>query len=56
MKEGDKILSEQSEHSFSRPPDDTDKLYMNIGEGDVIEVAHPIVAASHQSVGYARKM
>ncbi len=26
---------------FSRPPPETDKLYMNIGGNDIIEVGHP---------------
>jgi hypothetical protein len=30
-----------SETDFSQPPPDTDKLYMAIGQQDVIEVAHP---------------
>ncbi len=29
------------EVDFSRPPPETDKLYMNIGGNDVIEVGHP---------------
>ncbi|XP_014244009.1 uncharacterized protein LOC106663602 isoform X3 [Cimex lectularius] len=35
------ILKEQSEHDFHRPSIETDKLYMAIGEKDVIEVSHP---------------
>lgn len=27
--------------NFSRPPEDTDKLYMSLGGSDVIEVTHP---------------
>jgi hypothetical protein len=34
------ILNEQ-EADFARPPPTSDKLYMAIGEKDVIEVAHP---------------
>lgn len=34
------ILNEQ-EADFERPPPTSDKLYMAIGEKDVIEVAHP---------------
>jgi len=34
------ILNEQ-EADFARPPASSDKLYMAIGEKDVIEVAHP---------------
>ena len=26
---------------WRRPPQDSDKLYMNVGEGDLIEVGHP---------------
>lgn len=32
---------EAQEVDFSRPPADTDRLYMNIGGSDVIEVGHP---------------
>ncbi|XP_050081374.1 uncharacterized protein LOC126568778 isoform X2 [Anopheles maculipalpis] len=31
-----------AEHDFARPAPNTDKLYMNIGNRNVIEVAHPI--------------
>uniref|UniRef100_A0A182MP93 Winged helix-turn-helix domain-containing protein n=1 Tax=Anopheles culicifacies TaxID=139723 RepID=A0A182MP93_9DIPT len=31
-----------AEHDFARPAPNTDKLYMNIGNKNVIEVAHPI--------------
>ncbi|XP_012271402.1 uncharacterized protein LOC105694878 isoform X2 [Orussus abietinus] len=41
MKEGSDILRSQSEHDFDSPPLESDKLYMAIGERDVIEVAHP---------------
>ena len=41
MKEGLSYLEAQSEHDFLRPSGDTDKLYMPIGEKDLIEVAHP---------------
>ncbi|XP_067208714.1 uncharacterized protein [Linepithema humile] len=42
MKEGLENLVNQSEHDFNAPPPDSDKLYMAIGERDVIEVSHPI--------------
>lgn len=42
LKEGLDILSNQTEHDFKAPPPESDKLYMAIGERDVIEVAHPI--------------
>lgn len=41
MNEGLEILKNQSEHDFNAPPPESDKLYMAIGERDVIEVAHP---------------
>ncbi|XP_067143243.1 uncharacterized protein [Centruroides vittatus] len=40
IKEGLKSLQGQ-EAVFSRPPPDSDKLYMSIGGKDVIEVGHP---------------
>ncbi|KAL1378421.1 hypothetical protein pipiens_015598 [Culex pipiens pipiens] len=42
IKEGLINLSNKSDTDFSRPAPNTDKLYMNIGNKDVIEVAHPI--------------
>lgn len=41
LKEGIDALSTQSEHAFRAPAPESDKLYMAIGERDVIEVAHP---------------
>lgn len=41
MAEGRSVLEEQNEHNFGRPSAETDKLYMSIGEKDVIEVHHP---------------
>ncbi|XP_042206747.1 uncharacterized protein LOC121855722 isoform X2 [Homarus americanus] len=41
MTEGNNKLSAQ-EMDFSRPNEDTDKLYMSIGGSDVIEVSHPL--------------
>ncbi|XP_046144991.1 uncharacterized protein LOC114876098 isoform X3 [Osmia bicornis bicornis] len=41
LKEGLDALSNQTEHDFKAPPPESDKLYMAIGERDVIEVAHP---------------
>ncbi|PSN49293.1 hypothetical protein C0J52_09404 [Blattella germanica] len=35
------LQADTSETEFSQPPLDTDKLYMAIGQQDVIEVAHP---------------
>lgn len=42
LKEGIASLSSQSEHEFKAPPSESDKLYMSIGERDLIEVAHPV--------------
>uniref|UniRef100_A0A182Q1Y1 Winged helix-turn-helix domain-containing protein n=1 Tax=Anopheles farauti TaxID=69004 RepID=A0A182Q1Y1_9DIPT len=45
VQEGLQQLSGRSghaEHDFARPAPNTDKLYMNIGNKNVIEVAHPI--------------
>lgn len=42
IKEGILNLSNKSDIDFSRPSPNTDKLYMNIGNKDVIEVAHPV--------------
>ncbi|XP_053682658.1 uncharacterized protein LOC128733081 isoform X2 [Sabethes cyaneus] len=42
IKEGLINLSNKSDNDFNRPAPNTDKLYMNIGNKDVIEVAHPV--------------
>lgn len=42
IKEGIINLSNKSDNDFTRPAPNTDKLYMNIGNKDVIEVAHPV--------------
>ncbi|XP_054016260.1 uncharacterized protein LOC128896801 isoform X1 [Hylaeus anthracinus] len=57
LKEGLDILSNQTEHDFKPPPPESDKLYMAIGERDVIEVAHPTapsVAANKRTDGCPR--
>uniref|UniRef100_A0A1L8E683 Putative microtubule motor n=1 Tax=Nyssomyia neivai TaxID=330878 RepID=A0A1L8E683_9DIPT len=41
LKDGLKHLQERTINDFTRPAANTDKLYMNIGNRDVIEVAHP---------------
>ncbi|KAF5300495.1 hypothetical protein FQA39_LY02294 [Lamprigera yunnana] len=41
LRDGLNILSSQPEPDFRPPSSETDKLYMNIGERDLIEVAHP---------------
>lgn len=42
LKDGLRHLQERTENDFTRPSPNTDKLYMNIGNKEVIEVAHPI--------------
>ncbi|EEZ98475.1 hypothetical protein TcasGA2_TC000967 [Tribolium castaneum] len=42
LKDGLNILSSQIETDFNPPSVETDKLYMTIGERDLIEVAHPV--------------
>ncbi|XP_055304238.1 uncharacterized protein LOC129569424 isoform X4 [Sitodiplosis mosellana] len=41
IREGLQHLQERTENDFTRPAANTDKLYMNIGNGEVIEVQHP---------------
>lgn len=35
------ITSSELEQDFTRPDAESDKLFMSIGERDIIEVAHP---------------
>ncbi|XP_064091192.1 uncharacterized protein LOC135204888 isoform X2 [Macrobrachium nipponense] len=49
MTEGSAKLAEQ-EMDFSRPNEDTDKLYMSIGGSDVIEVSHPVAPEGAEHV------
>ncbi|XP_055909330.1 uncharacterized protein LOC129944149 isoform X4 [Eupeodes corollae] len=42
LKDGLKNLSMKTDTDFNRPALNTDKLFMNIGNNEVIEVAHPI--------------
>ncbi|CAH1973016.1 unnamed protein product [Acanthoscelides obtectus] len=41
LRDGLNTLSAQTEPDFRPPSSETDKLYMSIGERDLIEVAHP---------------
>lgn len=41
LREGLSHLQARTENDFTRPAATSDKLYMNIGNRDVIEVAHP---------------
>ncbi|XP_063909008.1 uncharacterized protein LOC135126793 isoform X2 [Zophobas morio] len=42
LKDGLNVLNSQIETDFTPPSVETDKLYMTIGERDLIEVAHPV--------------
>lgn len=42
LHDGLEILQGNAETDFKRPNAETDKLYMNINEHDIIEVAHPL--------------
>lgn len=42
LREGIQTLKNEAEQDFSQPPAESDKLYMAIGERDLIEVAHPL--------------
>nr|XP_018908706.1 PREDICTED: uncharacterized protein LOC109038185 isoform X1 [Bemisia tabaci]XP_018908707.1 PREDICTED: uncharacterized protein LOC109038185 isoform X1 [Bemisia tabaci] len=49
--EGRKALSaEYPETDFARPPPESDKLYMCVGERDIIEVAHPQPSDSNNNL------
>lgn len=52
LKSGFENLATQLEHNFTAPPAESDKLYMTIGERDVIEVAHP--SAPEEDFAYKR--
>ncbi|XP_074104837.1 uncharacterized protein LOC141531163 isoform X2 [Cotesia typhae] len=58
LKEGLENLDNlQSEHDFKQPPLESDKLYMAIGDRDVIEVAHPaapVDTANKRMIGCPR--
>lgn len=41
LRDGLNILGGQAEQDFRAPSTETDKLYMSIGERELIEVAHP---------------
>lgn len=42
LRDGLDILTSQGEQDFHAPNQSTDKLYMRIGDRDLIEVAHPV--------------
>ncbi|KAH8397887.1 hypothetical protein KR222_004800 [Zaprionus bogoriensis] len=44
LRDAQQTLAQKTESDFGRPDVKTDKLFMNIGNNEVIEVAHPIAA------------
>ncbi|XP_070144208.1 uncharacterized protein [Drosophila kikkawai] len=44
LSQAQQTLAQKTESDFNRPDARTDKLFMNIGNNEVIEVAHPIAA------------
>ncbi|XP_011295126.1 uncharacterized protein LOC101901668 isoform X1 [Musca domestica] len=42
MSEGFELLQQKTESDFNRPAANSDKLFMSIGNNEVIEVSHPI--------------
>ncbi|KAL7743381.1 hypothetical protein ACLKA6_008356 [Drosophila palustris] len=44
LNDAQQTLAQKTESDFGRPDAKTDKLFMNIGNNEVIEVAHPIAA------------
>ncbi|XP_030080146.1 uncharacterized protein LOC111598308 isoform X2 [Drosophila hydei] len=44
LRDAQQSLAQKTESDFGRPDGKTDKLFMNIGNNEVIEVAHPIAA------------
>ncbi|XP_050329607.1 uncharacterized protein LOC126759061 isoform X3 [Bactrocera neohumeralis] len=54
LREGLASLMQKTESDFSRPSANTDKLFMNIGNNEVIEVAHPIATDTVDGVPRSR--
>lgn len=54
LREGLASLMQKTESDFSRPSTYTDKLFMNIGNNEVIEVAHPIATDTVDGVPRSR--
>ncbi|XP_068154680.1 uncharacterized protein [Drosophila tropicalis] len=50
LSDAQKTLAQKTDSDFGRPDAKTDKLFMNIGHNEVIEVAHPIAADEQQLV------
>ncbi|XP_054728110.1 uncharacterized protein LOC129237406 isoform X3 [Anastrepha obliqua] len=54
LREGLSSLMQKTESDFNRPAANTDKLFMNIGNNEVIEVAHPIATDTVDGVPRSR--
>ncbi|XP_017482391.1 PREDICTED: uncharacterized protein LOC108371348 isoform X4 [Rhagoletis zephyria] len=54
LREGLSSLMQKTESDFNRPSVNTDKLFMNIGNNEVIEVAHPIATDTVDGVPRSR--
>ncbi|XP_067639496.1 uncharacterized protein [Eurosta solidaginis] len=54
LREGLSTLMQKTESDFNRPALNTDKLFMNIGNNEVIEVAHPIATDTVDGVPRSR--
>ncbi|XP_016937240.1 uncharacterized protein [Drosophila suzukii] len=54
LNQAQEALAHKTEADFNRPDARTDKLFMNIGNNEVIEVAHPIAADEVDGVNRLR--
>ncbi|XP_037725387.1 uncharacterized protein LOC119556952 isoform X4 [Drosophila subpulchrella] len=54
LNQAQQALAQKTEADFNRPDARTDKLFMNIGNNEVIEVAHPIAADEVDGVNRLR--
>ncbi|XP_017853101.1 uncharacterized protein LOC108607024 isoform X4 [Drosophila busckii] len=54
LNDAQQVLAQKTESNFSRPDAKSDKLFMNIGNNEVIEVAHPIAADELNGVSRLR--
>ncbi|KRK06650.1 uncharacterized protein LOC6525288 isoform X3 [Drosophila yakuba] len=54
LNQAQQALAQKTDADFNRPDTRTDKLFMNIGNNEVIEVAHPIAADEVDGVNRLR--
>ncbi|XP_059223571.1 uncharacterized protein LOC106095271 isoform X2 [Stomoxys calcitrans] len=54
LQEGLHLLQQKTESDFNRPAANSDKLFMSIGNNEVIEVSHPIGADSVDGIPKSR--